>query len=143
MYTTCLTESSPVDAQGSDGNLYGYLTYYRPATCVCGSGSSLGPAATFTVVSGPCTTDQGGRCVGRPSGYSNYEDCTITVSGAGTLDYCPLFSTESGFDYVTIDGSSHGGSDCPHGTLVNAASSISWHTDYSVHRSGWEICLEE
>jgi hypothetical protein len=70
-----------------------------------------------------------------------YTDCTITVSSAGTLGACPTFDTESGYDYVNIDGTDYDGTNCPQGSSVEAYSTIYWHTDGSVQTSGWEICL--
>jgi hypothetical protein len=54
---------------------------------------------TFTVVSGPCTLAQGGRCVGRwPGGYLPSEACEIAVGGGGSgaLGPCPVFDTDGG-----------------------------------------------
>jgi hypothetical protein len=98
----------------------------------------------FSVIEGPCTLTDGGRCVGRLDGwYDNYEYCTITVSGAGTIGTCPVFDTESCCDSLTIDGYSHSGSDCPQYTTVNEYSEIYWSTDSSVTATGFEICLGE
>jgi hypothetical protein len=65
----------------------------------------------FSVISGPCTTSQGGRCVGRRYSdrdpwpaivdYGSYgigplaERCQIVVLGAGALAPSPLFDTVS------------------------------------------------
>ena len=37
----------------------------------------------FRVVSGPCTTSENGRCVGRPDGYAAFEVCEIAVGRVG------------------------------------------------------------
>jgi hypothetical protein len=54
------------------------------------------PPAAFTVISGPCTLEMDGTCVGRPAGYSNSETCEIASTGSAFLQACPVFSTESG-----------------------------------------------
>ena len=110
----------------------------------------------FVVNSGPCTLAEGGRCVGRPGGYGDGENCAITVAGAGfgrgpcpgrgpcrRLGPCPVFNTESSFDIVTImpDGNEHGGTDCPVGVMLLAGQTLSWHSDSSVQASGWQICF--
>eukprot|EP01047_Picozoa_sp_COSAG01_P055411 COSAG01_NODE_6167_length_3814_cov_24.241992_2_plen_559_part_00 len=58
------------------------------------------PLGAFSVISGPCTTRQNGRCVGRPHGYQPGEQCAIQVSRGGTLGPCPVFQvrTISGAD---------------------------------------------
>eukprot|EP01047_Picozoa_sp_COSAG01_P021749 COSAG01_NODE_1271_length_10961_cov_555.935739_4_plen_334_part_00 len=45
----------------------------------------------FLVTSGPCTTRDNDRCVGRPNGYSLSEHCDISVTSMGTLGSCPIF----------------------------------------------------
>jgi hypothetical protein len=47
--------------------------------------------SAFFVVSGPCTTRDGGRCVGRPHGYGPNERCEIVVARGGVLGPCPVF----------------------------------------------------
>jgi hypothetical protein len=61
-----------------------------------GAHSSL---SRFEVVSGPCTTSQGGRCVGRPDGYGPDESCEIAVRMGGALADCPVFET---VDYISM-----------------------------------------
>ena len=55
-------------------------------------------SAPFTVNSGPCTLRSSASqyCVGRPSGYTNSESCSISSGAAGTLSPCPVFVTERG-----------------------------------------------
>jgi hypothetical protein len=98
------------------------------------------PAPAFAVSSGPCTVQNNGQCVGRPSGYGQNERCTITVLAPVTLGSCPVFDTESGYDRVTIDGTDYDGTHCPQGVSVASGSSIIWDSDGSVVGSGWEIC---
>lgn len=103
---------------------------------------------TFTVTSGPCTVSNDGYCVGRWShnnnvNYGNNENCRITVNGPGTLGPCQIFDTESCCDKVTIGDRQYSGNSCPEGAVIEEGSSISWHSDGSVTRQGWEICSAE
>ena len=57
--------------------------------------------AGFTMLSGPCIVTRGGRCVGRPEGYGENEECAITVVHGGPLGPCPVFDT---VDYAAFTG---------------------------------------
>ena len=127
-----------------------------------GLGGGFG-AATFTVLSGPCTLSEGGRCVGRwPNGYGPNEDCAIAVAGGGgggVLGGCPVFDLGPwDLDYLTLpDGSQHGVADCPAGAVLAAGQSLAWHSDgsYQGHNGGnglranptqglgggWQVCF--
>ena len=95
----------------------------------------------FTVLSGPCTTSEGGRCVGRSQGYGPSEACTITVlggtSGAGMLGGCGVFDMDSGAnyhgspgDFISLpDGSQYMDSDCPTSALLMPGDNVSWSSD--------------
>ncbi len=108
----------------------------------------------FRVISGPCTTSRGGRCVGRPDGYGPSESCTIVVGGVGgVLGACSVFDMQFDIDsgsshshvcssdYVQLpqsdttglnayggsgDGSRHCGSDCPVGATLAAGDYVAW-----------------
>jgi len=66
--------------------------------------------ASFSVLSGPCTISDSGRCVGRPGGYLPNEDCDIVVVGeGGTTSGCPVFDLNDNNcqhycpgDYITL-----------------------------------------
>lgn len=105
----------------------------------------------------PCIVSEGGRCVGRPEGYSQGEQCTIAVSGGGgMLGSCGVFDTYNtwhGHDSVSLPDSCspncpqgwaslnvHYGSDCPVGELLNAGESVSWSGDSNYH-GRWQICF--
>ena len=97
-------------------------------------GSLAFGSPAFSVSSGPCTVSEGGRCVGRPEGYGQDEDCAITVvGGGGVLGPCPVFDTwYYGEDPVTLpDGAAHGGSDCPEGAALATGAAIAWRSDYN------------
>ena len=89
---------------------------------------AFGQTVPFLVLSGPCTVSDGGRCVGRPRGYLGSEACDITVGGGGgVLGDCCVFDICPGPDQITLpDGSTHGGSDCPVGTVLTPGASVGW-----------------
>ena len=66
-------------------------------------------------------SQENGRCVGRPDGYSATEACAIIVEDHLTLAGCPIFNTEAGYDALTIDGDEYDGADCPSGKCELAA----------------------
>ena len=72
------------------------------------------------MVSGPCTLSHGGNCVGRPSDYTASESCSISSSGTGTIEACPVFNTERGYDYLRIDGANFDGTSCPRGVSLSS-----------------------
>jgi hypothetical protein len=91
----------------------------------------------FTVLSGPCTVAEGGRCVGRwPGGYLPNEDCEIIVSGpGGVLGTCPVFDiqdTPNSDFIVTPDGRHHDSADCPSGLLLGPGRTVTWHSDDTI-----------
>jgi hypothetical protein len=88
----------------------------------------------------------GGACFRSPNYPNDYgasEDCAVSVSGAG-LVRATAFDTESGYDYVTIDGTKYDGSGgalaTTTGVAVSDGETVSWHTDSSHQTSGFEIC---
>jgi len=58
------------------------------------------------------------------------------------------FDTESGFDYLTVNGEKYDGSGGPYRgqgsgnihDVQTVSGEITWYTDYSVTRSGWTVC---
>eukprot|EP01043_Picozoa_sp_COSAG02_P022963 COSAG02_NODE_1211_length_13860_cov_3.931618_2_plen_1693_part_00 len=120
----------------------GSMTYGTPTfTVVSGhSCTDFGPRSLQWVpdrpclaynTTAPCTVSQGGRCVGRPQGYGAYEECHIAVSGgAGLLDSCSVFDTETGEDVIALPGgATRSGSDCPEGTPVLLGDEMVWYSD--------------
>jgi len=93
---------------------------------------------TWEIVSGTgCETD--GNCIqskNHPSNYGNNEACTISAWGVDVT--VEAFSTESGYDYLTVAGSRYSGSSGPASGTISG--DIRWASDYSVTRSGWRLC---
>merc|ERR1712151_521650 len=95
------------------------------------------PPGSWTVTGSGCT--QVGNCIqsnNHPGSYGNNEECTIDANNvAFTVD---AFSTESGYDFLTVGGSQYSGSSGPASGSYSGA--ISWSSDYSVTNSGWKLC---
>jgi len=104
----------------------------------------------FFVKEGPCTVDDEG-CVMSPKSqhdeYYNGEYCDIEVQGTFPIKV-EEFVTESGFDFLTVNGNRYHGEGAGESTgqtlqdLKDVAGQITWSTDGSVLRSGWKICGE-
>ena len=89
----------------------------------------------YCSVSGNCVTDGNG-------GHGNNEACQMLVVSAGTLS-ATEFETESGYDYVTINGHQFSGNGLNNGPThvpVGAGETFTWTSDASVTRAGWTIC---
>jgi hypothetical protein len=84
------------DNECDDGST-GFVAYCSRGTDAedCGNGTGGGAVAggQFSVISGPCTTDQSGSCVGRLH-YDDSESCEIRSNMAGSISGCPVFMTE-------------------------------------------------
>eukprot|EP01043_Picozoa_sp_COSAG02_P080412 COSAG02_NODE_19102_length_900_cov_1.014981_2_plen_163_part_00 len=113
----------------------------RPSTHGLGSG-----VAHLTLVSGSCTLSSGGSCVrsyNYPKKYNNDERCEIRVSDVALLT-ATAFLTEADYDYVKVLPSSTKYSDSSfpsNGVAVDSSSTITWYSDRSNVRTGWELCL--
>ena len=110
------------------------LTHARTAWRACAGNS-------FTVISGPCTAT--GACVTSPnfpSNYGNNQACSIRANENGELR-ADAFSTESGYDTLTIGSTEYGGSSGPVNVSIDPATSMDWASDESVAESGWKLCL--
>ena len=64
------------------------------------------------------------------------DECTVTFSPSAVLT-SSAFSTESGYDKLTVNGVQYSGSTGPYGVV---ASSMTWSSDHSVVSPGWKIC---
>jgi hypothetical protein len=96
------------------------------------------------VTSGACTVASDATCFhspNYPSNYGNNQQCTITVTAHAQVTLSvTAFTTESGYDFLTVNGVRYDGTSGPEGVQVAAGSTIFFTTDYSVVRSGFEIC---
>jgi hypothetical protein len=76
---------------------------------------------------------------GTGSAYGDGEECVISVSG----DVGPIavqdFSTEGGYDKLTVNAIAYSGQAGPEGVVPSGE--ITWTSDYSVTSSGWKICF--
>ncbi|CAE8695099.1 unnamed protein product, partial [Polarella glacialis] len=94
---------------------------------------------------GPCTAV--GNCLrsgNYPSSYSTNEYCSIEVgkaAGENSVLQVNSFDTEYGYDVMAIAGLFYSGTRGPDG--VSAKGQVTWNSDYSNERSGWEICIVE
>jgi hypothetical protein len=117
----------------------------RPTETTVGAPSRpINGAGTWSVIYGNCTTVQTqeeGACVqstNYPQDYPNGDACTIR-GVVGTEIRTAAFNTESGFDYVYVDGVNYAGTDGPSQVTLERGT-ITWTSDGSVTRSGWKFC---
>jgi hypothetical protein len=100
----------------------------------------------FVVDSGACTVASSATCFrspNYPSDYANYESCTITVAAHEQVTLSVVaFSTESGYDKLTVNSVQYSGATGPGGVQVAAGSTITFTSDGSTVRSGFEVCGE-
>jgi len=88
---------------------------------------------------GDVTTYSGGRCIETDGGYSDYETCTIYVRGNCDLEVS-TFYLETGYDYLYVDDVGYTGYRSPDGIRVYPGDELLFVTDYSVSKSGFDIC---
>jgi len=95
------------------------------------------PPGTWSVTGTGCAMN--GNCIqsnNHPGNYGNNEACTIKAHEVAIE--VEAFSTESRYDFLTVDGIAYDGtSGPPDGTY---SGTISWATDGSVVKSGWKLC---
>ena len=83
-----------------------------------------------------CSSNYDASCTSPSGTYNNNEDCTVTFPPSSVLT-SSAFSTESGYDKVTVNGVPYSGSRGPDCVV---ASSMTWSSDHSVVSQGWKIC---
>lgn len=108
-------------------------------TCV-----ELPSLGQFELISGEgvCSVSDDGQCVwskNYPNRYGNREDCSILAPEQPL--HVISFSTERGYDKLTIDKTYYQGTTGPNG--VSPTSALNWHTDGSSTRGGWKLCTEK
>jgi len=95
------------------------------------------PPGTWSVTGTGCAMT--GNCIqssNHPSSYGNNEACSINAVAVDvTVD---AFSTESGYDFLTMGGTQYSGNSGPSSGTFSGT--ISWASDYSVVGSGWKLC---
>jgi len=108
-----------------------------------GYGSNWGPGSCYFTVVGPCIVD--GACARSPNypsnNYGNHQSCTITPTGlaVGQLLSATAFNTESGYDKLIVNGAPYDGTTGPSNVVLGSAP-FTWSSDYSITRTGWEVC---
>jgi len=95
------------------------------------------PPGTWELTGDGC--QMSGNCIqstNHPASYGNNEACNINAYEVDLT--VEAFSTESGYDFLTMGGTAYSGSSGPaSGTYTGV---ISWSSDYSVVNSGWKLC---
>jgi hypothetical protein len=117
--------------------------------CGCGSATCTGASTTLgwcnavtstcsVAVTGGCSVDSATQCVRSPNYPSNYgvfEHCTFTTDFAIKAT---SFDTERNYDKLYVNGVRYDGTSGP--SDVTPTTIITWTTDRSVTRAGWELC---
>ena len=84
----------------------------------------------------------GHTCITRPNypnPYENNQECKIEIHSTGTLT-STNFSSEGGFDVLSIGGVDYSGEVGPVNVSVQAGTSVTWKSDYAMNRDGWQVC---
>merc|ERR1740129_2050397 len=71
-----------------------------------------------------------------PADYGTDEDCIINAYEVDLT--VEAFSTESGYDFLRMGGTSYSGTSGPASGKFTGV--ISWASDHSVVSSGWKLC---
>jgi len=98
----------------------------------------------WTIEEGSCSTDLAcSRSPGYPENYGTNQVCTLKVgSGAqGGVLQVSHFETELNYDLLSVDGSAYSGNAGPPAQEVTSEMQITWVSDHSITKSGWEICI--
>jgi len=90
--------------------------------------------------SGACGLTRGGMCfTDRAGQYGSREQCSVRVLRGVTLDTV-FFDTETYHDSLRVNNRRYSGFSGPDGVSVSMGSTITWSTDGSVQREGFEVC---
>jgi len=98
------------------------------------------PPGNWFVTGTGCVEDEDGRCMSslnHPSNYSNDDACEITLYGDVPISV-EAFDTEQGYDILTVGDTQYSGTSGPPSGVYSGV--ITWTTDPSVSRSGWQLC---
>jgi len=86
-----------------------------------------------------------GNCVTSanwPSAHGNNEGCSITVDADSSVAVNSNFEIERNYDFLRVDNAAKWtAAEIP--TSMSAGTTISWSTDGSVTKTGWELCFSE
>jgi len=111
------------------------------------SGGSDGIYKPFSITSGECGLTKEG-CITSPNfpqPYGSNEHCEIAVAtksgDGGVVLNVEAFDTEGGYDWLSVDNNKYSGNGSPE--LAKATKKISFNSDGSVSRSGWQICASQ
>jgi len=105
---------------------------------------NLALSAVFEVTSNiraNCSTI--GNCLystNYPENYDNNEYCSFRTTESGRLSVV-LFATESGYDYLKVNGVRYSGDTSPDAIEVAANSEIIWNSSGTINDQGFEICF--
>ena len=107
------------------------------AFVITGSGVEIGDASSGTLVSDDqCVTDGVGN-------YANNEQATITVGPDGgklfTKGLFEIFGAP--YHYLTIQGSTLGGTMLPTNIVLAAGATFTWTSDWVGYKDGFTICI--
>mmetsp|Transcript_19268 Transcript_19268/g.51464 ORF Transcript_19268/g.51464 Transcript_19268/m.51464 type:complete len:768 (-) Transcript_19268:30-2333(-) len=101
------------------------------------------PTVPMLVVHGSCYGDD--ACVYSPhypSHYGSAQSCSIKAQRDLTL-HVSDFSTEKGYDFLTVNDEKYSGLTSPHLVALEAGSLFVWSTDWGTTHKGWRICVED
>jgi ribosomal protein L33 len=123
------------------GQTYGYLSN---SVGVCGQEDFItaraSPLAGWNVLWGSCTVS--GTCVQSsryPQAYTNNSRCDIVLQGEPVPLHVETFNTESGYDFLQVNGQRYDGSFGPQGVVPTGA--LVWSSDAHLATTGWRICV--
>lgn len=92
---------------------------------------------TWMITGSGCEID--GNCIqslNHPSNYGNNENCMVELYDV-SLEV-EAFSTERGYDHLTLGGVRYSGNSRPPNSVYTGT--LSWASDYSVASTGWRLC---
>lgn len=93
-------------------------------------------------VRGNCAIDSDGCFTDGPGYYGADEDCEVCVLRSGTVTAI-TFDTESSYDRLTVgSGGSFSGTTGPTNVAVSAGDCITFTSDSSVQKSGFQLCAD-
>jgi len=96
------------------------------------------PPGTWELTGTGCQME--GNCISslnHPANYGNNEACSVKLYGDVTLRF-ESFNTESRYDFLRVGGIDYDGTAGP--ASGSYSGSLSWATDGSVTKSGWQVC---